>query len=80
MKTNFNKILYIGFVLLSIYFIAFKRDFSDAAIQLGIALAFDPFDQTVSWKERPFWQKAVLIIHLGIVAALFGYEVGFNDK
>jgi hypothetical protein len=80
MKTNFNKILYIGFVVLSIYFIVFKRDFSDAAIQLGIALAFDPFDQTVSWKERPTWQKAVLIIHLAIVAALLGYDIGFNDK
>ena len=80
MKTNFNKILYFGFVLFGIYFSVFKRDFSDAGIQFGIALAFDPFDQTVSWKERPTWQKAVLIIHLGIVAALFGYDIGFNDK
>jgi len=25
------------------------------------------------------WQKAVLIIHLAVVAGLFGYEVGGSD-
>ena len=27
----------------------------------------------------PMWQKAVLIIHLAVVAGLFGYEVGGSD-
>ena len=45
----------------------------------GIALAFDPFDQAQSWKERPVWQKVWLLVHLALVAALLGYEIGFND-
>ena len=45
----------------------------------GIALAFDPFDQAQPWKERPVWQKVWLLVHLALVAALLGYEIGFND-
>jgi len=30
--------------------------------------------------DRPTWQKAVLIIHLALVAAMFGFGVGLNDK
>jgi hypothetical protein len=37
---------------------------------LGIALAFDPFDQAQKWQNRPLWQKAVLMIHLAVVAVL----------
>lgn len=76
MKTSFNKYLYIGFVLFAIYELVFKHAAGDAATRLGIALAFDPFDQAQPWKERPTWQKAVLIIHLSVVAALFGYMIG----
>lgn len=52
---------------------------TEAAMQFGIALAFDPFDQTQPWKERPSWQKALLIIHLAFVAGLFAYDVGTRD-
>lgn len=76
MNTSFNKFIYIGFVLFGIYELAFKHSAGDAATFMGIALAFDPFDQTQAWKERPTWQKAVLIIHLAVVAGLFGYMVG----
>jgi H+/Cl- antiporter ClcA len=76
MKTSFNKYLYIGFVLFGIYELAFRHSAGDAATYMGIALAFDPFNQEQSWKERPTWQKAILIIHLGIVAGLFGYMIG----
>ena len=79
MKSNVNRWLYGGFVLFGIYLIFFRADYSEAAIYFGIALAFDPFNQTQPWNERPFWQKAWLIVHLAIVAAIFGYEVGFND-
>ena len=79
MSKNVNKWLFAGFVLFGMYHILVNRDYSDAAINFGIALAFDPFDQAQPWKERPMWQRAWLIIHLGIIAALFGYEVGFND-
>ncbi len=51
-----------------------------AAASMEIGLAFDPFDTEQKWNDRPTWQKAVLIIHLAAVAALFGYGVGVNDK
>lgn len=79
MKTSFNKYLYLGFVLFGLYEIFVKHSAAEAATQFGIALVFDPFDQNQPWKERPSWQKTVLIIHLAIVAGLFGYEVGSSD-
>jgi len=51
-----------------------------AVSSFGIALAFDPFDQEQKWNDRPTWQKTVLIVHLALVAALFGFAVGLNDK
>jgi len=79
MKTSFNKYLYIGFVLFGLYELFIKNSALEAATQLGIALIFDPFDTTQPWKERPQWQKAVLILHLALIAGLFGYEVGYQD-
>lgn len=70
MKSSFNRILYVGFVLLGIYQAAMTKDYMQAAASLGIALAFDPFDQQQKWQDRPIWQKTVLIIHLALVAAL----------
>ena len=79
MKSSFNKYLYIGFVLLGLYELWVKKSVLEAATQLGIALIFDPFDQNQPWKERPQWQKAILIIHLALMGGLFGYEVGYKD-
>lgn len=79
MKTSFNKYLYIGFVLLGLYELFVKKSALEAVTPLGIALVFDPFDQYQPWKERPQWQKAVLIIHLALIGGLFGYEVGYDD-
>ncbi len=79
MKTSYNKFLYIGFVLFGLYELFGKHDMLEAATQLGIALAFDPFDQSQPWKERHIWQKGLLILHLALVAGLFGYEVGVSD-
>jgi hypothetical protein len=76
----FNKILYVSFVFFAVYFSVYSRQFGDAAMNLGIALAFDPFDQNQSWKDRPMWQKAWLILHLGFATALIGYEIGVGDK
>jgi hypothetical protein len=47
---------------------------------MGIALAFDPFNTDKTWNDRPTWQKVILIIHLGLVAAMFGFGIGLNDK
>lgn len=62
-----NRILYVSFCLFGLYHAIFKNDFSEAAIFLGIALAFDPFDQTITWKERPILQKLILIVQVCFV-------------
>ncbi len=80
MKTPFNKFLYIGFLLLGIYQAIFAKDYMQAAASLGIGLAFDPFDTEQKWNDRPLWQKAVLILNLALVAAMFGLGIGLNDK
>ena len=80
MNTKINKLLYIGFLLLGLFQAFFSKDYMQAAASLGIGMAFDPFDQEQKWNDRPTWQKAVLIIHLGLVAAMFGFGIGLNDK
>ena len=80
MKTPFNKFLYFGFLLLGLFQAFFSKDYIQAASSLGIGLAFDPFNQEQKWNDRPTWQKAVLIIHLSLVAAMFGFCIGLNDK
>lgn len=80
MKTPFNKYLYIGFILLGSYQALFNKDYMQAVASFGIGLAFDPFDQQQKWNERPTWQKALLYLHLAVVAGLFGLAVGLNDR
>lgn len=80
MKTPFNKFLYIGFLLLGIYQSVFAKDYMQAASSFGIGMAFDPFDPEQKWNERPTWQKAVLLIQLGITAAMFGLGIGLDNK
>jgi hypothetical protein len=80
MKTPFNKVLYVGFILLGAYQALVSKDYMQAAASLGIGLAFDPFDPEQAWNDRPVWQKAILIIHLIFVAAMFVLGIVFNDK
>ena len=80
MKTPFNKFIYIGFLLLGAYQSLFANDYMQAASSFGIGLAFDPFNTDQKWNDRPIWQKAVLIIHLALTAALFGFAIGMTDK
>ncbi|MFN3444465.1 MAG: hypothetical protein ACK44D_01885 [Bacteroidia bacterium] len=80
MHTPFNKVLYIGFLLLGIYQAFVSKDYMQAAASMGIGLAFDPFNPEQKWNERPMWQKVVLILHLAMVAAMFGFGIGLNDK
>lgn len=73
MNTPFNKFLYTGFLTLGLYQALFIQDYLQAAASLGIGLAFDPFDSEQKWNSRPTWQKAVLVIHLALVATMFGF-------
>ncbi|MEY4334761.1 MAG: hypothetical protein RLZZ196_3511 [Bacteroidota bacterium] len=74
MKTNFNKFLYIGFLILGGVYL-FQKDISQTLIFLGIALAFDPFNVEQKWNDRPNWQKIILITHLSIVFGLVFIEI-----
>lgn len=76
--SGFYSLAYILFVLLAIYQIFGKSDLIDAASSMGIAMIFDPFHQSVAWKERPFWQKAWMIIHLTIALSLLVYGISID--
>jgi hypothetical protein len=80
MNTYINKFLYLGFLALGTFQAVVNKDYMQATASFGIGLAFDPFDVEQKWNDRPMWQKAVLILHLGITAAMFGLGVGLNDK
>lgn len=66
-------IFYIGFWVLGLYFGLLLNDWSQALATLGIGLVFDPFPQHISWNQRSPWQRAVPIIHLGIMAGILGW-------
>jgi hypothetical protein len=44
MKTSFNKLLYIGFLLLGLFQAIVSKDYMQATASMGIGLAFDPFN------------------------------------
>jgi len=67
MKKNYNRWIYIAFLIVGLYNLLLKHNFGDATIYLGIGLAFDPFDTTQIWKDRPKWQQAVLMVQLCLV-------------
>lgn len=75
MNPMINRFLYGGFVAFTMYYIAVPHDLMTAASNLGIALIFDPFDQTVKWNDRPSWQRSWLIVHALLVFGLFGYAM-----
>ena len=64
------RVMYGLFVLLSAYYLFYKQDYGDAAVNLGLALIFDPFDPEVPWDKRPRYQRAWLIIHLLVMVLL----------
>lgn len=72
MDAKFYRFLYGGFVLFGLYYAIFSKNYSDAGMMLGIALAFDPFNQLQPFNERPTWQKAWLIVHLILLFTFFG--------
>jgi hypothetical protein len=69
---KFNRWLYAAFVLLSVYFLT-TRQLESAMTNLGIALIFDPFDQKVTWSNRPMYQRLWLMVHATIVMTLISY-------
>ena len=79
MKRSIARVLYGGLIALGLIMLT-RGDWMQAASNLGIALSFDPFNTEQPWKERPLWQRVWLIVHLSLVAGVFGYAVGFADR
>ncbi|MCU0329448.1 MAG: hypothetical protein MUC47_00545 [Candidatus Kapabacteria bacterium] len=71
LSIRIQRLLYGAFVALGVYYLAFQGDAGLAAATWGIALVFDPFDQSVSWQHRPRWQRLWLLVHVAAVVALF---------
>ena len=78
--TSSNRWAYGMFTLGGIFLWIISDDRSLAFTFLGIALVADPFDQSVTWKDRPKWQRAWLIAHLGLTAAALGCMIGLGDR
>jgi hypothetical protein len=49
------------------------EDLSMAGSCLALSLAFDPFDQSVAFGNRPLYQKALLLGQLLTALALMGF-------
>ena len=76
MATKFNKYIYLVLVVLGLIYLV-EKSTGQSVIYLGIALAFDPFNPTQTWNDRPSWQKMLLLVHLAIVFGLVFIEI-FN--
>lgn len=74
MKTNFNKFIYLGFLILGGIYL-FQKNIGQTLICFGIAMGFDPFNIEQKWNDRPTWQKIILITHLSIVFGLLFIEL-----
>ena len=69
-----NRYTYILYLILVIYLLL-KGDIEWAAVNMGIAMVFDPFDARVKWQDRPLYQRAWLIAHLTLSFAGFLYQI-----
>lgn len=67
---TFNRVMYSGFLLFTAYNLFFRGDYGDAAVNLAIALIFDPFNPEQPWQERPVYQRVWLIVHLCLAGTL----------
>jgi hypothetical protein len=67
----FNRSLYVFFVVMAFYLFLIEKNKTFGGASLGLALAFDPFTQTVHWQKRPIWQRVLLLVHVAVVTAIF---------
>lgn len=61
---HFNKWAYGLLSASGILIFLISNDKMMGLTNLALALAFDPFDQTVKWNSRPRFQKIWLIVHI----------------
>ena len=75
---QFYRVCYGLFIALAIYQLIFSKDYVDAGSSMGIALIFDPFNRSITWSDKPSWQRIWLISHLFIAMTILGYGIGRN--
>jgi hypothetical protein len=63
----FNKMAYGAFVIFALYYLIFNKSYTDFIAQFGIALIFEPFNQTIKWGDRPLYQRIWLLVHVAIL-------------
>ncbi|HMO62682.1 MAG TPA: hypothetical protein PKC39_11820 [Ferruginibacter sp.] len=68
-----NRLGYILFVALALYFFGPGKNFTQGISNLGIAMIFDPFNPKQSWQCRPWFQRAWLLLHVSIIIGGFIY-------
>ena len=60
-----NRAAYISFLLIASVFL-YLENYPDAMMYLGLAFIFDPFDSSVTYKDRPLYQRLWLLVHLAV--------------
>jgi hypothetical protein len=73
LSNTVNRIMYGIMVALAIYF-WYAGNTGYAPVYLGLALIFDPFRQEEGWSQRPVYQKVWLLVHVGLLFMLFGWQ------
>lgn len=79
-KFTFFSSAYGLFTLAGLGYFFFGNDLSMGITFFGVALVFDPFDQSVTWKDRPLYQRVWLVAHVILSLCAFGYMVFFNPS
>jgi len=70
MKQKLNRIIYGSFIIVALISMIMQGYLVTVSL-LGLAILFDPFDVKQSWKEKPFWQKAVFVVQGMVVVVIF---------
>lgn len=75
LRAGFSGYVYAGLLLISVVYLVGLKEPSNVAICLGLALAFDPFNQSTPFPERPLYQRIWLLIHLLLAIIAIIYSV-----
>jgi len=70
MKQRINRILYLSFIIIGIFSWVMDEFLTTAGL-FGLAILFDPFDINQTWRDKPYWQKAVFVGQGMLVIGMF---------
>lgn len=82
MKSKYNVLIHLGFILMGITVLISRFDLSEVAMYFGISLAFDPFNHDQPFGQRPTWQKVylVVIVAMTFAALILGNFTDFEQN